>query len=441
MTEYQTPKGMRDYSGELMERRLRMVRAIESVYRQWGYQSLSTPAMESVQTLNAKAGAGVISSAEIAGQLFKIEDSELALRFDLTVPLARFAANQSLPKPYKRYCIAPVWRREEPQKGRMREFLQADADVIGCASMRAEAELLAMSAEALGAIGIAKFEILLNNRKILGGLVEKLGIGKAETDVFRALDKLDKIGKDGVRAELEAAGVEPAAARKLLALLSNGGEGQEDPQTGAVRNNTRLEKAAAYSPQGADELRQIIQMLEEDYGLRGVRVDLSLVRGLGYYTGPIFEIRADGGAGSVAGGGRYDRLLEIYGQADTAVGISLGIERLMALEEEREDGKGPASPTQVLMVEIGLEPKQRGRVMEIARQIRNEGIAVETDLNERNMDKQLKYANANAIPFALIIGKKELESGQYGLKDLRTGKQEALGLDKVAKTIKEAAGG
>jgi histidyl-tRNA synthetase len=304
-----------------------------------------------------------------------------------------------------------------------------------------------MATEALGAIGIAKFEILLNNRKILGGLVEKLGLGKAETDVFRALDKLDKIGQDGVRTELEEAGVEPAAARKLLALVSNGGEGQEDPQTGeggappsAVRNNARLEKAAAYSPKGAEELRQIIQMLEGEYGLSGVRVDLSLVRGLGYYTGPIFEIRAEGGAGSVAGGGRYDKLLEIYGQADTAVGISLGIERLMALEEEQKESKGPASPTQVLVVEIGIEPAQRGLVMEIARKLRAGGIAVETDLNERNMDKQLKYANANSIPFALIVGRKELESGQYGLKDLRSGQQDSLKLDDAAKRIKEAAG-
>ncbi len=430
MTEYQTPKGMRDYSGELMERRLRMMRTIESVYRRWGYQALSTPAMESVQTLNAKAGAGLVSSAEIAGQLFRIEESELALRFDLTVPLARFASNQSLPKPYKRYCIAPVWRREEPQKGRLREFLQADADVIGCASMRAEAELLAMASEALGAIGITQFEILLNNRKILGGVVEKLGLGKSETEVFRALDKLEKLGPEGVRAELEAAGVESMTASKLLALVSDK----------ADDNNAQLEKAAAYSPEGAEELRQIIRMLKEEYGLGGVRVDLSLVRGLGYYTGPIFEIKAGEGVGSVSGGGRYDRLLEIYGQADTAVGISFGIERLLALEEERKESKGPASPTQVLVVEVKLEQEQRAQVMQIARKLRAGGISVETDLNERDMNKQLKYANANSIPFALIVGKKELEAGQCALKDLRTGQQDSLGLDEAARKIKQATG-
>ncbi len=432
MTQYQTPKGMRDYSGALMERRLRMLRSIESVYRRWGYQALSTPAMESVETLNAKAGAaGLVSSAEIAGQLFKIEDSGLALRFDLTVPLARFAANQSLPKPYKRYCVAPVWRREEPQKGRMREFLQADADIIGCPSMRAETELLAMAAEALGAIGITKFEILLNSRMILSGVVEKLGLGKSETEVFRALDKLEKIGEDGVRAELEAAGVDGAAAKKLLALVS----GEKDGD-----NEAQLKKAAVYSKEGAEQLRQIIGMLEQEYGLDTVRVDLSLVRGLGYYTGPIFEIKAGDGIGSVAGGGRYDKLLEIYGQPDSAVGISLGIERLMALEEESKESKNPASPTQALVVEIGIEPAQRAQVMEIARKLRAEGIAVETDLNERNMRKQLEYANANSIPFAIIVGKKELETGLYALKDLQSGQQESLKLDAAAKKIKQAAG-
>ncbi|MCL6088839.1 MAG: histidine--tRNA ligase [Candidatus Marsarchaeota archaeon] len=431
MTSYQTPKGMRDYSGASMERRRRMANAIEATYRQWGYQPLWTPAMESVQALGAKKGSDMAAGAEIAGQLFKIEDSDMALRFDLTVPLARFAASQTLPKPYKRYAIAPVWRREEPQKGRLREFLQADADIIGSPSMRAEAELLAMAAEALKAIGISEFEILLNNRKILQGLILKLGLQKQEAAVLRALDKLDKLGSAGVGKELDAAGLAKAGAKELLDLLCGDCNGD---------NALVLEKAEEYSEDGANELTQILEELA-GYGLENVRIDLSLVRGLGYYTGPIFEIRAGGGVGSVAGGGRYDGLLGLYGQNDSAVGISFGIERLLALQEENEGKKNAGeraarvSPTQVFIV--GLEPSLQARVLAIARELREDGLCVETDLNGRPMRKQLDYASATGIPFALFVGKKEVESGKYALKDLKTGQQKEMTIEQVAEEITE----
>ncbi len=414
-----------------MERRRRMANAIEATYRQWGYQPLWTPAMESVQALGAKKGSDMAAGAEIAGQLFKIEDSDMALRFDLTVPLARFAASQTLPKPYKRYAIAPVWRREEPQKGRLREFLQADADIIGCASMRAEAELLAMAAEALRSLGISEFNILLNNRKILQGLILKLGLQKQEAAVLRALDKLDKLGSAGVGKELEAAGLAKAQAKELLDLLCGDCNGD---------NALVLEKAEEYSEDGANELTQILEELA-GYGLENVRIDLSLVRGLGYYTGPIFEIRAGGGVGSVAGGGRYDGLLGLYGQNDSAVGISFGIERLLALQEENEGKKNSddraarVSPTQILI--IGLEPSLQARVLAIARELREDGLCVETDLNGRPMRKQLDYANATGIPFALFVGKKEAESGKYALKDLKTGQQKEMTIGQVAEEITE----
>ncbi len=427
MVTFQTPKGMKDYSGAAMERRRRMVNTIESVYRAWGYQPLWTPAIEQLETLTAKCG------PELAGQIFRIEDSGLGLRFDLTVPLARFAAGAQVPKPYKRYAIAPVWRREEPQKGRLREFLQADADIIGSSSMRAEAELLAMASEALRALGIEEFEILLNNRKILQGIVLRMGLQAQETAVFRALDKLDKIGAEGVRKELLAAGVQPAQVDELMDLLAPQGKENQD-------NATLLEKAEKYSEDGAKELVQVLEQLT-GYGLTNVRIDLSLVRGLGYYTGPIFEIKAGGGVGSVSGGGRYDQLLSIYGQNDTAVGISLGIERLLALGEEAEEkkraeGKGASvCPTQIII--IGFEPALQSRVLAIARELREDGICVETDLNERPMRKQLDYANAMGIGFALFVGKKEVESGKYTLKDLKTGQQKEMGIEQVAEQIIE----
>jgi len=352
------------------------------------------------------------------------------MRFDLTVPLARFASNQSLPKPYKRYCIAPVWRREEPQKGRLREFLQADADIIGSPSMRAEAELLAMAAAALQKLGIEEFEILLNNRKILQGLVLKLGLQKQETAVFRALDKLDKIGNEGVKAELKQAGLQEKDITQLIELLCNDCAGD---------NSLLLRKAGEYSTDGAAELQEILTLLQTGYGLADVRIDLSLVRGLGYYTGPIFEIKAGGGVGSVAGGGRYDQLLGIYGQTDSAVGISLGIERLFTLKEDaaKTSQTVRASPTQILI--IGLDAALQAKVLSVAAELRADGLCVETDLNERPMRKQLDYANANSIPFALFVGKKEVESGQYTLKDLASGQQKTMSIEAIAEQVSEMA--
>ena len=423
MATFQTPKGMKDFSGAKARARLEMMEKIEKVYRNWGYQPLFTPALESEATLTAKSG------NEIAGQLFRIEESELAMRFDLTVPLARFAANSTMAKPYKRYCIAPVWRREEPQKGRMREFLQADADIIGTPSMRAEAELLAMASEALRAIGVGDFEILLNSRKILSGLIAKLGIEK-ELPVFRALDKLDKIGEAGVRQEMAGAGLQDTQIRPLMEMAM-----AEKAQGGL--SGPALEKAREYSAEGVKELEELTRLLA-DYGITNVRLDLSLVRGLDYYTGPIFEVKAGEGIGSVAGGGRYDHLLELYGQKDYAVGISLGIERLLALQEEKDkDAKKPAAFTQVCV--ISLKTELYSKALELATKLRKAGIAVETDLNDRPMRKQLDYANSAGIPFAAIIGEQEAASGQCTLKDLKTGQQKTMSVDEAIDDILEAS--
>ncbi len=413
---------MKDFSGAKARARLEMIERIERVYRNWGYQPLFTPALESEATLTAKSG------NEIAGQLFRIEESELAMRFDLTVPLARFAANSTMAKPYKRYCIAPVWRREEPQKGRLREFLQADADIIGTSGMRAEAELLAMAAEALRAIGVGSFEILLNNRKILSGLISKLGIEK-ELSVFRALDKLDKIGEARVREEMAAAGLNETQIRALMEIAK-----AEKGQMGL--SGPALEKARQYSEEGVSELEELGKLLAA-YGISNVRLDLSLVRGLDYYTGPIFEIKAGEGIGSVAGGGRYDQLLELYGQKDCAVGISLGIERLLSLQEEKDKDKSkPAAFTQVCI--ISLKTELYSKALELAAKLRAAGIAAETDLNDRPMRKQLDYANAAGIPFAAIIGEQEVASGQCTLKDLKTGQQKTMSVDQAIEDILES---
>ncbi len=417
MAEYSTPKGMRDFSGAENMVRQRMLQAIEGQFKLWGYQPLSTPALEQAETLERKCG------AEIKGQLFRIDDGQLALRFDMTVPLARFAANSSLPKPYKRYAIGPVWRREEPQKGRMREFLQADADIIGCKEMRAEAELLAMANETLELLGFANCTILLNSRKILSGIAAKYGV-ENDTELFRMLDKIGKIPQEAVVDGLEKIGIGNDDAQELLESLS-----------GKNGNGAALKAASEFSEDGAKELVQVMDGLE----MRGVKncvIDLSLARGLDYYTGPIFEIKASDEIGNIAGGGRYDSLLGMYGQDDYAVGISLGIERLMALSAK----EGAATPTKVIVVGVKDEMKIYAAAIEAAKFLRAAGVACETDLQCRPMRKQLDYANALGVPYALIIGEEEIKSGQFVLKNLTTGEQIKMPIEEIAKALRIGAG-
>lgn len=402
MVEFNTPKGMKDYFGPEMILRQSMIDKIGSTYRKWGYQSLSTPAIEKVDTLCAKSG------DEIAGQLFKIDQSDLALRFDQTIGLARFAANNQMVKPYKRFVIAPAWRREEPQKGRLREFLQADADIIGSSSMRCEAELLAMASECLKRLGFEEFSILLNNRKILSGIIKILELEDRQGAILRALDKFDKIGSDGVKEELAKAGVQEEKIARLLEILD----------TGKMDNDKILLLAKKYSEEGADELEQILTLLKNAYLIKDVKVDLGLVRGLGYYTGPIFEIRANKDIGSVAGGGRYDQLCKIYGRDEPAVGISLGIERLFSLKKTSEE---QGSYAEVMV--ICLSEELYDAAVDVAMKLRDAGLRVETDLNIRKMKNQLEYADSNNIQFAVIVGDREAKSKLYGLKNLRTAKQ------------------
>ncbi len=416
MADFITPKGMRDYCGEDALLREWIVDTIKCVYRQWGYEPLYTPAIEMRETLGAKSG------DEIAGQLFKIEESDYALRFDLTVGTARFASGSNAPKPYKRYCIAPVWRREEPQKGRLREFLQADADIIGSKDMRAEAELLAMACKALEALGFEKFEVLLNNRKILNGLLKKLGIEKKESAILRALDKLEKIGKNQVKSELEKAQIDSAIIDELVGFIEFEGT-----------NEQRLEIASKYSKEGCDELENILCILKYAYKIENVRIDLSLVRGLGYYTGPIFEIKAGGGVGSISGGGRYDDLLGVYGKTESAVGISLGIERIFAIKSMQDKQKKVSSCDVVI---VSADNESYGYGIELAKKLRENKISAMTDLNDRKVGVQIKYADSIGAKFVIVVGKKEIESGEYTLKNMQTSEQTQGDLEKMVEMIR-----
>jgi histidyl-tRNA synthetase len=397
---------MRDFLPDEAAKREWAIDAIKRTYRKFGFVPMDTPALETVEVLERKCG------EEIKGQLFRIDDGRTALRFDLTVPLSRVASSNTFKKPFKRYCIAPVWRREEPQKGRFREFYQADADVIGCPTVRAEAELIACAASAIGALGFSGAVVRLNDRRVISAIASELLSGK-EGEVLRILDKREKIGDPATVGMLVAAGAKQKDAQKLVADL-----------TAAGKNDARLALAAKYSPEAAESLKEILKLVKE-YGKIEVEIDLSLVRGLGYYTGAIFEISLGKEMGSVAGGGRYDNLLSMYGQADSAVGISLGFERLMVLMKERARAKQGVF---VAAVKDEFYPY----ALSVAAKLRAAGVEAQTDLNARNLKKQMDYA-AGCCRYIAVVGEREKKDGKVTLRDLESGKEEMLSLDDAIK--------
>jgi histidyl-tRNA synthetase len=410
MSSKLTPKGMRDIPPEDMIIREQVIEKIRTAFRKYGFRPLETPAMEYMDTLRAKAG------DEVDKQIFVIEGGEYGLRFDLTVPLARYAASSDSPKPFKRYAIERVWRKEEPQRGRFREFWQADVDIIGSKSMRCEAEVLAVARMVCLEFGFTRPKMLINNRKILDGVAAKRGFEDKKPTVFRILDKLDKIGPDSVHEMLKELLGEQKAG-ELVSLINTKGD-----------NKKKIEIAGKYSEEGAKELEEIVALCSFE-----VTVDLSLVRGLGYYTGPVFEVKLAEDMGSVAGGGRYDNLLGVYGQPDCATGISLGIERLMTLMLEKEHGKAKSYSTVFVAC---AKPDFYKNAIETAESLRAEGIAAETDLNERNLRKQFDYCNALEIPYAIVIGEREVKSRKLTIRDMKSGKEEQLSLKDTIKRLK-----
>lgn len=399
----------------LLEGILEKVRA---VFRKYGFEPIETPAFESLEVLEKKSG------EEVKKQIFHVGEGEkLGLRFDLTVPLARvIAGNASLPKPFKRYHISRVWRHEEPQKGRFREFYQADVDTIGASGMEADAELLACAKEALEAIGMEPKRIRVSNRKMLDALFAKMDLKAGATAIFRALDKLDKQGREVVDAELKRLGLSAGDISMLMrtVAMTGGNEGKL----------AHVEKE--FPNEGVAEMRELLALLN-DYGVKA-ELDLSLVRGLDYYTGPVFEISGGEGVGSIAGGGRYDSLIELYGSKPTpATGISLGIERLMELMKER--GRKAVTKAFVAAAQDEFRKEARGIVVKL----RAAGISAQVDLMNRKLGKQFEYAHSQGIPFAVIIGEREKKEGKVTLRDMKSGKEKVLRLEEAIKEL--SAGG
>ncbi|WP_152452649.1 MULTISPECIES: histidine--tRNA ligase [unclassified Roseivivax] len=444
----ETPKGFRDYFGAEVTERQAMLARIAEVYHMYGFDALESAGVETVEALGKflpdvdRPNAGVFAWQE--GE----EDGKgdwLALRYDLTAPLARVYAQHrnDLPTPYRRYAMGPVWRNEKPGPGRYRQFYQCDADTVGAPSVAADAEICAMLCDALEGVGIPRgdYVVRINNRKVLNGVLEAMGVAEDATRdaVLRTIDKFDKVGEAGVRellgkgrldasgAYIDGVGLEPAQAEPVIAFLTSRGASAEETLA-------NLRGAVGESPVGAEgvqELSQIADLLAaQGYGPDRIIIDPSVVRGLGYYTGPVFEaeltfeILDEKGRkrqfGSVAGGGRYDDLVKRFtGQAVPATGVSIGVDRLLAaLREKGRLGSEAAGPVVVTVMDRARMADYQAMVAEL----RASGIRAEVYLgNPKNFGNQLKYADKRASPVAIIAGSDEFDQAKVQIKDLILG--------------------
>lgn len=425
---YNTPRGTRDFIGKEMKLRRKIIETIREVYRLSGFEEAQTPAFENFNVLSAKGSAG----EEIQDEIYYFKDKsnrELGLRFDFTVPLARMvSSNPALPKPFKRFQIGKVWRYDRPGKGRYREFTQADADILGVKSMDAEAECLSIVYNVMARLGIKDYRIRVNSRKIAEGIVLEAGIEEEKVEeVFRSMDKLEKIGREDVAEELEEKGISHQKIEAIMKLINIEGSNEEVLKRIKSKLNNDVGK------EGMEDIKKVIQLAEKYEILDKVYLDLSIVRGLEYYTGFIFETEVGKeDVGSVCSGGRYDNLIELYGGEKTpAVGISFGVDRLYdVLEDEKEENRDG--------VFIGLVDKDlKNEGIGIAQRLRNENIKTQLNLSDRNLGNQISYADSKGFKKLLIVGERDLKEGKVTVKDLETGEEEKIDLESIEDCLKE----
>ena len=434
----QPARGMRDFLPEDVRKREYVIGVIKEVYERYGFEPLETPAAENIETLMGKYG-------EEGNQLiFKIlkrgvhegtGEADLALRYDLTVPLARVVAEyrNKLPKFFKRYQIQPVWRADRPARGRYREFYQCDVDVLGSRSMIVEAEIISASSEALSKLGFNDFLVRLNHRKVLTGILDAAGIAseKHETALI-ALDKLDKIGTEGVLREFaEREVLAEGAGKELLSLFESGGDNKE-----MIERLESFIDSNAVGAEGLNELREIISYVSSSGSV--VRIDPSLARGLSYYTGAIMEIQVKDLAGSLGGGGRYDNLVGMFlGQEIPACGFSLGLERIILVMSEQNMFPDNVSRSSAdVMVAIWNEDSIAQSVA-LAQQLRASGLRVDLYPDVDKLGKQFKFASARGVPFVVVLGDEERARGEVALKNMTTGEQVAISQKDLAERLKE----
>jgi histidyl-tRNA synthetase len=456
----QPARGMRDFLPADVRRREYVISVIKEVYERYGFEPLETPAVENIETLMGKYGEEgnqLIFKILKRGEHEKTGEADLALRYDLTVPLARVVAQYSndLPKFFKRYQIQPVWRADRPARGRFREFYQCDVDALGSCSMIVEAELCAAASEALTKLGFANFTIRLNHREVLAGVLDAAGISvEKHGDALNALDKLDKIGREGVGKEFAGRGITKETGDNLLDFFAGLGELEHAAQiiaddrveTGAqALNAAMLGRLVEFvgdheaGARGIDELRSIIDFAAASGAGARIKIDPSLARGLSYYTGAIMEINVPDLAGSLGGGGRYDNLVGMFsGQDVPACGFSLGLERIIVVMTEREmfPPELVNAPADV-MVTIWDEASINDSIA-LAMELRGAGLRVDLYPEADKIGKQFKYASTRGISFVAVIGEEERARHEVALKNLSNGEQQTLSSDRVAATIRES---
>lgn len=450
-TKQGIPKGTRDFSPVEMAKRNYIFNTIREVFYLYGFQQIETPSMENLSTLMGKYGEEgdkLLFKIQNSGDYFSgLTDEELlsrnavklaskfcekGLRYDLTVPFARYVVmhRDEISFPFKRFQIQPVWRADRPQKGRYREFYQCDADVVGSNSLLNEVELVQMIDAVFGKFGI-RVSIKINNRKILTGIAEIIGEADKIVDITVAIDKLDKIGLDNVNAELASKGIPQEAIDKLQPIILLSGSNEEKLET--LKN---ILAASETGLKGVEESEFILKTVASLGVKSEVELDLTLARGLNYYTGAIFEVKAlDVQIGSISGGGRYDNLTGVFGMDGmSGVGISFGADRIYDVLNQLDlYPKNSVNATQLLFVNFG--EAEAAYVLPILSKVRAAGIRAEVYPDSTKMKKQMSYANSKAIPFVAIVGETEMNEGKVMLKNMTTGEQALITPDELVEAI------
>ncbi len=465
MMTTQPARGMRDILPAEMRRREYVMRAIRETYERYGFEPLETPAVERLETLTGKYG------EEAGGLIFKIlkrgegeasGEADLALRYDLTVPLARVVAEygERLPKFFKRYQMQPVYRAERPARGRFREFYQCDVDAIGSRSLVVEAEQCAAASDALTNLGFTNFTIRLNHRAVLTGILDSAGIAsELHAATLTAIDKLDKIGADGVRGELVARGIAEAAGERLLEFFRDlteleraaevvAGDGMMDDETSGVSVREGLNRATLgrlvefigdheAGARGCDELRVILDLTQASKANAPLRLDPTLARGLSYYTGAIMEVSHPDLAGSLGGGGRYDGLVGAFaGREVPACGFSLGLERIIVVMTEREMFPAEVERAHADVLVTIWDADSMTDALALAHTLRAAGIYTDVYPEAGKIKSQLKYASTRGVRFVVLAGADERARGEVAVKDLRTGKQQTIARERLAEMVR-----
>lgn len=425
LMKFQTAKGTRDYVGKDAAGLQKVIDVIRSVFVKYGFSPLFTPVFEDFGLLSSKGGLGEGVKDDI--YYFKDKsDRELGLRFDLTMPLVRvIASNPQIPKPFKRYAIGRVWRYDNPQAMRYREFWQADIDTIGSGSMMAEAEYLAAICECLERLGFQDFFVRVNSRKIVQDVFKQIVGSEKIEDVFRAVDKMDKIGEDGVKGELVKKGIDKKSITKILKFLKTSGS-----------NTAVLKKVRKFGEiEGVDELDELLEYAKGFGIAKRLKVDVSVVRGLDYYTGPVFEV--DLGVGvSCGAGGRYDNLVKNVGGSEMpATGISIGVSRIFEVMKNAKMIERLMNEKSVFIAVT--DKKLLPQAAKIAKKVRKvDDMCVQTEVAERGLSKQLSYASNIKADYVIIVGEKELKEDKYVLKDMKLQNEDRMKLGEIVKKLK-----